>query len=270
MLGADVVVDPDGAFARMCRVDRLADELAPEHAAVLALVLPLDRNRASVAHFVVPRRISVVLLLRAVDRPCALPDQLAGPIAEHLLEARIAALIGALPDEGDAYRRVVEDQLLFGKRTLHAQVRFALGRHVLEAPDPLLDLVAEVDAPAARSAAEDRAVAALEAPLGVVRRAGRRGEEGERSGALPVVAIGEEHRRAFTHQLRRAGADHLFEMAVAALDDAIAHECDADGRVVEDQLLLGERALNALLGFALLRDVFPQPDRTLRGVARLH
>src|SRR6185295_5632479 len=100
-------------------------------------------------------------------------------------EARVAALVGAVPDEADADGGVVEDQLLLGKRALHALVGVALGGHVLEAPDPLLDLAADIDAPAARAATEGRAVAALEAPFRVMRAAGLGGEEGERAGALP-------------------------------------------------------------------------------------
>ena len=50
-----------------------------------------------------------------------------------------------------------------------------------------------------------------------------------------------------------ARAAHLLEEAVAALDHAVAHEGDADGGVVEDQILLGERALHPHLGLALRR-----------------
>ena len=97
-----------------------------------------------------------------------------------------------------------------------------------------------------------------------------------------VVVIGERRRRAASRPRRRTaptrladqlagtGADHLLEEAVAALDDAVAHEGDADRGVVEDQLLLGERALDALLGLVLLRDVLEEPHRALRRVARLH
>src|SRR5438094_473067 len=150
--------------------------------------------------------------------------------------------------------------------------RFAgvvLGGDVVVAPDPLLRLVAGVDAPAARAAAEGRAVAALEAPLGVVRAAGRGGEIGERTGALPVVAIGEQDLRVLADELAGARADHLLEVAVAALNGAVPDEGDADSGVIEDQLLLGERALDALLGFVLARDVLEEPHRALRGIARL-
>src|SRR4051812_31946096 len=221
MLGADVVVDPDRAGARIGRVDRLAHQLAPEATAVLSAVLALGDERAAGAHLLVPAGVALIFVGRAVDRASALADQLARRIAEHLLEARIAALVGAVLHERDAHRGVVEDQLLLGERALHAQVGLALGRHVLEAPDPFLHLIADVDAPPARAAAEARAVAAPEAPLGVVRAAGRRGEIGERPGALPVLAIGEQHLRALADELAGAGADHLLEVAVAALDDAV-------------------------------------------------
>src|SRR5207245_5578858 len=166
-----------------------------------------------------------------------LPDQLARPVAEHLLEARIAALVGAVLYERDADGGVVEDQLLLGERALHALVRLALGGDVLEAPDPFLHLVADVDAPAVRAAAVGGAVAALEAPFGVVRSARRGGEIGERTGALPVFALGEEALGALADELARPRAHHLLEIAVAALDDAVPDEGDADRGVVEDQLL---------------------------------
>src|SRR5207248_10296996 len=125
------------------------------------------------------------------------------------------------------------------------------------------------DAPAGRAAAEGRAVAAREAPLGVVRAARRGGEIGERTGALPVVAIGEQDLRALADELAGARADHLLEVAVAALVGAVPDEGDAHRGVVEDQLLLGERALDVLLGFVLARDVLEEPHRALRRVARL-
>src|SRR5882672_9452654 len=261
MLGADVVVDPDRPRARIRRIDRLADEFAPEAAAVLAAVLALGGHRAARAHLLVPGGIALELLAGAVDRMHALADQLARPVAEHLLEARIAALVGAILHERDADRGVVEDQLLLGERTLHALVGLALCGDVLEAPDPFLHLIADVDAPAARAAAVGLAVAALEAPFGIVRGARRGGEIGKRTGALPVLAIGEQDLGALANQLARAGAHHLLEIAVAALDDAVPDEGDADGRVVENQLLLGERALDALLGFVLAGDVLDDPHR---------
>src|SRR5205085_1865883 len=103
--------------------------------------------------------VALELLARAVDSLGALADELARPVAEHLLEAPVTALVGAVPDEGDADRGVVEDQLLLGERALHALVGLALGRDVLEAPDPFLELVGGIDAPAARAAAKGRAVA---------------------------------------------------------------------------------------------------------------
>src|SRR5207247_9867254 len=119
VLGGDVVVDPDRAFARMRRVDRLADELAPEDGSVLAPVLALGGHRAAVVHLVVPAGVAIVFLGRAVDRARALADELARAVAEHLLEAQVAALVGALPDEGDADGGVVEDQLLLGEGALN-------------------------------------------------------------------------------------------------------------------------------------------------------
>ena len=96
-----------------------------------------------------------------------------------------------------------------------------------------------------------------------MRAAGHGGEIGERTGALPVVAIGEQDLRALADELAGARADHLLEVAVAALDGTVPDEGDADGGVIEDQLLLGERALDALLGFVLARDVLEEPHRAL-------
>src|SRR5205085_6758693 len=270
VLGGHIVVDPDRAGARLRRVDRLADELAPEEATVLAPVLALGADRTALAHLLVPRRVALMVLGRDVDAARALADELARPVAEHLLEAPVAALVGAVAHERDADRRVVEDQLLLGERALQPLVRFALERHVLEAPDPFLDLVADIDAPAARAVAEVRAVAALEAPLRVVGLTGRGRHVGERAGAQPVVALGEDDLGALADELARPGAHHLLEEAVAALDRAVAHEGDADRRVVEDELLLGERALDLLLRLVLARDVLEQPHRALRRIARLH
>src|SRR3954464_8845840 len=138
MLGGHVVVDPDGARTRQRGIDRLAHQLAPEGAAVLAAVLALGDDRAPVAHLLVPGGVALVILGRAVDRGGALADQLAGSITEHLLEAGIAALVGPVPDERDADRGVVEDQLLLGERPLHPPVGVPLRGDVLEAPDPFL------------------------------------------------------------------------------------------------------------------------------------
>src|SRR6202171_4846181 len=250
VFGSDVVVDPDRALVRAFGIDRLADELAPEAPAVLAPLLALGGYRAPVAHFLVPGAILLMLLARVIDRLGAAPEELAALVAEHLLQAGVAALVRAVAQERDADSGVAEDQLLLGKGALHAMVGLALGGDVLKAPDPLLDVVADVDAPATVAAAEQRPVAPLEDPLGVVRGARRGGQVGERAGFLPVVLIGEQHRRALADDLARPGAHHLLEKAVAALDDAVAHERDAHHGVVEDQLLLGKRALDALFGEA--------------------
>src|SRR6185503_12235414 len=76
-----------------------------------------------------------------------------------------------------------------------------------------------------------------------------------------------QHHRALADELAALRAHHLLEEAVAALDRAVAHERDADRGVVEDQVLLGERALHAQLGFALDRDVLVAPDPFLLGLA---
>src|SRR5262249_39618206 len=75
-----------------------------------------------------------------------------------------------------------------------------------------------------------------------------------------------QHLRALPDELARSGADHLLEEAVAALDIARAHEGDADRGVVEDQLLLAERALHALLALVLLAH---QPPEVLLRAAPL-
>ena len=274
VLGADVVVDPDRALVRPRRIDRLADQLAPEKAAVLAPVLPLDRDRLALLHLLVEGGVVLPGGRVGIDGFGAAGDELARLVAEHLLETRIAALVGAVPEEGDADRGVVEDELLLGERALHAQVGLALGGDVLEAPDPLLLGLTQVGAPAARAAAEGRAVAPLEAPFAVVRLAGQGVVVGERHRLLPVRLRGEQDRRALADQLAGPRADHLLEEAVAALDRAGPYECDAHGSVVEDQLLLVERALDALLdcaldalqillGAALLGDVLHHPYRAL-------
>ena len=200
----------------------------------------------------------------------ALADQRAAARAHHLLEEAVAALDHPAAHESDADGGVVEDQVLLGQRALHAQLRLALDGDVLVAPDPLLLLVPGVGAPPARAAHEGRAVAPAEARLAVVGAAGRGRRVRAPPGLLPVGARREQARGALADQLAGPGADHVLQIAVAALDRAVAHEGDADRGVVEDQLLLGERALHALLGFVLLRDVVEQPDRALRRIARLH
>src|SRR3982751_3536337 len=196
MLGRHVVIDPDGAGTRQGRIDRLADELAPQGAAVLAAVLALGDDRAPVAHLLVPGGVTLVVLGAAVDRRGALADELAGPVAEHLLEARIAALVGPVANERDADGGVVEDQLLLSERPLHPRVGLALGGHVLEAPDPFLLLVAGIDAPAARAATEGAAIASPEAAFVIVRLARRGGRERQLARALPLLAVGEDYARA--------------------------------------------------------------------------
>src|SRR6185503_5213411 len=115
-------------------------------------------------------------------------------------------------------------------------------------------------------------VAAPEQPFAVVGLTGS-GAIGEPTRLLPVRLRREHYSRALADELARISADHILEEAVAALDRAVADERDAHRRVVEDQLLLAERALHALLGLVLLRDVLEQPHRALRRVAglqRLH
>ena len=152
---------------------------------------------------------------------------------------------------------------------LHASLGFALGRDILEAPDPLLLLASRVDAPAAGAAVENGAVAALEFPFAVVRLAGGGGAIGEQARLAPCLLRGEQHRGALADELAGACADHVLQETVAALDRPVAHEGDADRGVVEDQLLLGGRAPHALVGLVRMRDVLEQPDLALGRIARL-
>jgi hypothetical protein len=125
-------------------------------------------------------------------------------------------------------------------------------------------------APAAGAADEGNAVAPAERYLFLVGAARRRVAVGAQTRRLPLLLAWEEDHGALAHQLAWAGAHHVLEEAVAARHEAVAHESDADRGVVEDQLLLGERALHALLGGALLGDIGDQPDVALVGVAGLH
>ena len=96
-------------------------------------------------------------------------------------------------------------------------------------------------------------------------------EVGERAGALPVVLVGEEHATSSRRPARPGPAPTISSRKrLQRWMMRFAHEGDADRGVVEDQLLLGERALDALLGLVLLRDVLEEPHRALRRVARLH
>src|SRR4029078_176634 len=103
VLGGDVVVDPDRPVQRVCRGDRLTDKLAPEGGAAAPPVLPLRRDRAPVLHLLVPGGIRLVLLVRAIDLLAVAADELARPPAEHLLEGRVAALVGAVLEERDSH-----------------------------------------------------------------------------------------------------------------------------------------------------------------------
>ena len=178
----------------------------------------------------------------------------------------LGARVGLLQLDGALGDRALERVA----RGLGQRPRLVLGGDVLVAPDPLLLLVAGVDAAAARAADEGAAVAAPERRLVLVGAARRGVAVGAPAGRLPLLLAGEQHRAALPDQLAGPGADHVLEEAVAALDDAGAHEGDADRGVVEDQLLLGEGALHALLGGALLRDVGEQPDVAALGPAGLH
>src|ERR1700682_4550769 len=142
VFGSDVVVDPDRALVRAFGIDRLADELAPEAPAVLAPVLALGGYRAPVAHFLVPGAILLMLLARVIDRLGAAPEELAALVAEHLLQARVAALVRAVAQERDADSGVAEDQLLLGKGALHAMVGLALGGDALKTPAHIPHVVA--------------------------------------------------------------------------------------------------------------------------------
>ena len=155
---------------------------------------------------------------------------------------------------------------------LHAHLGFALGRDILEAPDPFLLLAPRIDAPAAGAAMEHGAVAAFEFPFAVVRFSGGGGAIGKQPRLAPSLLRGEQHRGARADELAGACADHVLQETVAAPDRPVAHERDADRGIVEDQLLLGGRALRALVGAPPLGDVLDDPDRAalrVPGVERL-
>src|SRR5690606_22827125 len=83
------------------------------------------------------------------------------------------------------------------------------------------------------------------------------------------VLVGEEHGARAAGELPGVRPDHFLEEAVAALDGARAHEGDADRGVVENELLLGERPLERLVGPLSFGDVLEEPDVALGGIAGL-
>src|SRR5438445_237365 len=139
---------------------------------------------------------------------------------------------------------------------------------VLAQPDVALRRLARRDRPAGDAAPEARAV--LAAHPGLARMHLAAIELGVGLGHLLVFRLGEIDvaRRRADGAARRV-AEHLLDAAVTAHRAAIARELDADHDVVEERLLLGEHALQLLLGLALFGDVFDDPDGAFMRLARI-
>src|SRR6185295_185961 len=243
---------------------RAADEGGAVAAAERHLVLVgAARRRGAVAH---PGRLPI-LLAREENRG-ALPDQLARARAHHVLEEAVAAMDGAAAHEADADRGVVEDQLLLGERPLHALLGGALLRDVGEQPDVAAVRLAGLHGAAAHAAPEARAVLAAQVLLARVRNAAV--ELRIEGPDLSVFLVGEVvvARRA-PHHLARPIAEQLLVAPVAAHGLAVAGERDADRDVVDQRLLLGQHALQLLLGVVLLGDVLHRPHRAALRVERV-
>jgi hypothetical protein len=139
----DVLDDPHRPLLGIRRVERSCDHAGDERGAVLALQLPFevelpalrDERTGDLA------QPGVALGAGINDFP-GLPDELAGAVAEHLGEARVAQEEAPLAREGDAERKVGKERVVFElgvagaagiarrrrlDRTLHAAQRGRFG-----------------------------------------------------------------------------------------------------------------------------------------------
>ena len=238
VLGRYIVVDPNRAGARLRRVNRLADELAPEGAAVLAPVLPLGGDGVAVAHLLVPGGIALELLARAVNSFGALADELARPVAEHLLETLVAALIGAVAHEGDAHRRVVEDRLLLAQEPRHLVGLPAPLGDVLDDPHRAALRVGRIDCLRDQAAKKGAAVLAPHLPLDVELAAGGEDRHGDLAKGRVALAARIDDLARLADELVRAIAEHLGELRIGEKEAPLARERDADRSVGEQRLVL--------------------------------
>ena len=204
------------------------------------------------------------------ERRRALADQLAGPRADHFLQIPVAALDDAVPDEGDADRGVVEDQLLLGQSPFDPLLGLVLPRDVLEQPNRALRGIAGLHR-AARDRAPDEAAVLAHMLAAQLQRLALPEGRVHRVAACVVLVVAREHEaRGLVDELARLVAEELLEASVAAHYAAISHEDDAGERVLEHRVLLAQQAMQRLVGALALGDVLEQPDVALGAVARLH
>ena len=159
MLDGDVVVDPDRALARAARGRWPADDLRRRCCRPCGTMLALHGDQSS-------RRTSRRRRRRrrpsyaGAHRWRACPGRSARRGRRRTSARSVDCSAGRCdPDEQDAHRRVVEDQLLLGERAL---ARMSASRSAVTSSKLQIqarDLVRHVDAAAARAAAEGRAVA---------------------------------------------------------------------------------------------------------------
>ena len=157
-----------------------------------------------------------------------------------------------------------------GDRTLQRLARCALGRNVVETPDPILFLDAGIDAPPDGTTQERTTVDTLEAHFADIGLARRGGPVGMAGCGFPFFAIRKQHRGRRPDQGSGGMSGHLFQIAIGALDDAIAHEPNPDCRVLQDQFLLVGKLTDAIARRLVRRYVLEKPYRPLRLVATLH
>src|SRR5690606_10967532 len=229
----DVLEEPDVALAGIAGLDRPSADPAPDPRAILPAHPGLARMGAPAVELGIDAAGPLPFVVGKETLARGDAHHGAGRVAEHLLEAAIAAHGPPVTGNLDPDHHIVQQRLLLREQALHLLLGAALLGDVLHDPHRPLVRIVGVDRAAVGVAPEDAAVLsppALHAPR---RRAAREGVVvGLR---LLVVGAGHiEHARRLAVELSRPIAVHLLVAPVAAHDRALLDEHDADARRAED------------------------------------
>ena len=258
----DVLEQPDVAARGLARLHRAAGDPAPEAGAVLPAHPLLPGVHLAFVDRGVSLQHRLVFGVGEVHVARGRADRRAGRVAEHFLEAPVAAHGAPLAGELDAHHDVVEQRLLLGEHALQLLLAAALLGDVLYDPHRALVRVLRIDRAAVGAVPEGAAVTAL-AQLDPARGLAARERLVDHAALGVLGEVGIEHRGGLAVELARAVAIHLLVAPVAAHDAPVLDEHDADRGGAENRLLLAQQARHFVGVAALLGDVLDDPDRAL-------
>jgi len=247
-LFAHVQGDADGAQAGVQRIECAAAHFADHRASVLrtqfdltgeAGRILLDTGAAMAAFHRRP------VLVAEMPVAGGAFGQLAGCIAQHLLEMAVAAGQPVAAHERDAHHGMVEQGLLLPHGGLQSDLCVPLLVDVVDDPDGALGRVGRVDETPRETGPEQPAILSLHLALAAVGQpAGERGigctAQGAECRSARVQALA-----AQADRLVRGGvAEYLGVAGIAAHHLPLPDENDAHARAVQQCLLLPEKALH--------------------------